>query len=331
MKVLVTGGSGFLGLAIVRKLVARGDEVASLSRHKSPHIERLGVRQFASEISDFNTVRAASAGMDAVIHTAAKAGVWGSYNEYYSANVLGTEAVIAACVSQNISTLVYTSSPSVVFDGKDQEGVDETTPFPEKYLASYPATKAIAERLVTGCNIPQLKTVALRPHLIWGPGDNQLVPRIVMMGRAGKLRLVGNGGKLVDAVYIDNAADAHIVALDRLYNHSLSHSINRKVYFITNHEPLPMKQIVTSILRSASIDVELKSVPEKPAFLVGVALEWAGRLTGKKSEPRLTRFTARQLATAHWYDNTAAIRDLHYKPSISMAEGFKKLALSFGI
>ncbi len=216
MNALVTGGGGFLGGAIVRRLTARGDRVCSLSRGRYPALDALGVEQMQGDVADAAAVDAAVAGRDIVFHVAAKAGVWGPYAEYHRANVVGTQNVLSACRKHGVRRLVYTSSPSVVFNGRDMEGVDESVPYPEHYEVAYPKTKAEAERLVLAANGADLATVALRPHLIWGPGDNHLTPRILERGRAGRLRRIGRANKRIDATYIDNAADAHILAADRL-------------------------------------------------------------------------------------------------------------------
>ena len=209
MNALVTGGGGFLGGAIVRRLVARGDHVRSLSRRRYPELDALDVEQIQGDVADLNSTQSAVQGSDVVFHVAAKAGVWGPYADYHRANVVGTQNVVAACRKHGVRRLVYTSSPSVVFDGRDLEGVDESMPYPKQYDAAYPQTKAEAERFVLAANGADLATVALRPHLIWGPGDNHLIPRILERGRAGRLRRVGRANKLIDSIYIDNAADAH--------------------------------------------------------------------------------------------------------------------------
>ena len=214
MKALVTGGGGFLGRAIVERLVARGDTVRSFSRGDYPELRQLGVQIVRGDIADREAVVAACHGCDVIFHVAAKAGIWGRFEDYHRANVVGTENVLAGCSAHGIARLVYTSSPSVVFHGADMEGVDESAPYPDAYHAHYPKTKAVAERRVLAANGPNLATVALRPHLIWGPRDNHLVPRIIR--RAGSLRRIGAEDKRVDCVYIDNAADAHVLAADRL-------------------------------------------------------------------------------------------------------------------
>ncbi|MEE8169900.1 MAG: NAD-dependent epimerase/dehydratase family protein, partial [Phycisphaerae bacterium] len=234
---LVTGGGGFLGRAIIGRLVARDVAVRSLSRGDYPELVALGVETVRGDVADPGVVAAACRGCDVVIHTAARAGVWGSRRDYEATNIRGTENVVAACLACGAPRLVYTSSPSVVFDGRDMEGVDERAPYPSKYHAHYPRTKAHAERTVLAANSDKLATVALRPHLIWGPRDNHLVPRIIARGRAGRLRRIGRENKLIDSVYIDNAAAAHLLAAERL---SPGSPIAGGAYFITNGEPMPI-------------------------------------------------------------------------------------------
>lgn len=323
MNVLVTGGSGFLGKAIVRRLLARGDTVRTYSRGDYPELQAEGVETLRGDVADAGPVADAVDGCDAVIHAAAKPGVWGAYDEYYRCDVVGTRNVIEACRRKGVTRLVYTSSPSVVFDGKDQEGWDESAPYPKRYLSHYPKTKAMAERAVLEANSQELCTVALRPHLIWGPDDNQLVPRVIARAKAGRLRLVGDEHALVDAVYIDNAAQAHVLAVDRLAPDA---ACAGNVYFVTNHEPWPMGKILNGILAAAGLPPVTKHVSPRLAYTAGALLELAYTVLRKKEEPFMTRFVARQLATAHWYDNTAAKRDLGYEPEVSMDEGMGRLA-----
>src|SRR5262249_28069445 len=184
--ILVTGGSGFVGAALCRKLVERGHLVRSLQRSESRTLPALGVECHRGDVADFETVRSAANGGEVMFHVAAKAGAWGPAGEYHRANVVGTENVLKVCREFGIGKLIYTSSPSVVYHGGDENGIDESTPYPSTYLADYPRTKAIAERMVLAANGPNLATVALRPHLIWGPGDNHLLPRMIERAKAGR-------------------------------------------------------------------------------------------------------------------------------------------------
>lgn len=325
MRVLVTGGGGFLGRAIVSRILTRGDTVRSLQRSPSPELESQGADCVRGDLADSECVIRAAEGCDVIYHVAAKAGVWGPYTDYFRANVTGTEHVLAACSKHGIPKLIYTSSPSVVYSGHDEAGIDESEPYPATYLSHYSQTKAIAERQVLAANGASLATVALRPHLIWGPGDNHLFPRLAQRAREGKLRRVGAGTNLVDTTYIDNAADAHLLAEARLAPGS---NVAGKAYFISNGEPVPLWQMIDKLLACADQPPVKKSISASAAYWIGGLLESIYKLTGRQDEPPMTRFVARQLSTSHWYDLTAARRDLGYQPQVTVAEGLRRLAAS---
>lgn len=326
MKILVTGGGGFLGGALSIKLIEQGYSVRSFSRGDYPELRKLGIDTKRGDITDTDAVIDTAKGCDVIFHAAAKAGVWGPYEEYYNTNVLGTENVLLACRKNNINRLVFTSTPSVVFHGTDQEGVNESEPYPEKYLAHYPETKAMAEKLVLDASSSDLATVSLRPHLIWGPKDPHLIPRIVERAKKGQLRLVGDGKNLVDSVYIDNAVLGHMLALKHLSTES---PINGKVYFITNGEPLPIADLINKILNSAGLQPVTSKVSPGVAYAAGAAMEFAYSLTKRKDEPRMTRFVARELSCIHWFDISAAKQDLGYNPKVSIDEGMSRLKAWF--
>lgn len=323
--ILVTGGSGFLGGAVVRRLVARGDTIRSFQRQDSPALRELGVDIVQADLADRDAVIKAAIGCDAVIHIAAKAGVWGTHADYFRANVLGTRNVLEACAANSIRRLVYTSTPSVIHAGGDVEGINESAPLATHFETAYPATKAEAERLIIAANGPELGTVALRPHLIWGPDDPQLTTRILARGKAGRLRLVGKGLKLIDSIYIDNAVDAHLLALDRIAPGAVCAG---KAYFITQGEPMPQRDLINGILRAGGLPPCDKSISPQAAYAIGFAMEIIWRLLNRQDEPLMTRFVAKQLATAHWYDISAAKRDLGYEAKISVAEGLQILGKS---
>ena len=325
MKVLVTGGGGFLGSAICRQLLARGDEVIAYQRSASEELEKLGIQIVQGSITDAELLNAALKGVDAVIHTAAKAGIWGVYDDYFGPNVTGTENVISACRNNGIHKLVFTSSPSVTHADGDIEGGDESLPYAEHYNSPYPATKALAEQMIMAANCPELHTVSLRPHLIWGPGDNHLLPKLLERAKSGKLKLPGPD-KLIDTIYIDNAAKAHLLALDRLQIDP--ETVGGKTYFVSNDEPLPQSQIIGGLLKAAGLEIDIQPISPHIALAAGTLLETGWKLFGLKSEPPITRWSAEHLSTAHWYDISAAKHDLGYIAEISIAEGLKILAAS---
>lgn len=325
MTILVTGGGGFLGGAVARLLAARGERVISFTRSAYPWLAEIGVEQKHGDLADAETVRQAVQGCDAVIHTAAKAGVWGRRSDFHSTNVQGTQNVIAACKEFAVSRLVYTSTPSVVHSGQDIEGGNESLPYSKHFEADYPETKTEAERAVRAANDTRLATVALRPHLIWGPGDPHLIPRFLARARAGRLRRIGSRDVTVDATYIDNAADAHVLALDRLQPGS---AIAGKSYFISNGEPIKLWEFLNRVLELAGLPPVTRSVPVRLARWIGWASESLHRVFRLSGEPAMTLFVASQLSTSHWFDISAARRDLGYEPRITTEEGLQRLARS---
>ena len=322
MKALVTGGGGFLGSAIVKALLRRGDVVKTIQRGDYPFLKELGTETYKGDLTEFNDINEAVKDCDVVFHVAAKAGVWGHYDDYYQANVVATKNVLEACRKNKVANLVYTSTPSVVFNGESEEGINETAPYAKTFFNAYQKTKAEAEKMVINENSESLKTVSLRPHLIWGPGDNHLVPRIINRAKAGRLKLVGKEDYKVDSCYIDNAAIAHILAADELMTNG---KCAGKSYFISNDEPLTMADLINKILAAASLPAINKRVPVKVAYIVGAILEIVYKTLNIKSEPIMTRFVARQLSTAHWFDLTNAKRDFGYKALISIDEGMQRL------
>ena len=327
MRVFLTGGGGFLGGAVARRLVDEGHSVRSYSRGRYPELEALGATHVRGDLADRAAVIAAAKGCDAIVHTAAKAGVWGDPDEYRRANLDGTRNVLAACRENRIPKLVYTSTPSVVHTGGDIEGGDESLPYTTEPHTPYVDTKTRAEREVLEAQSEHLSVVALRPHLIWGPGDPHLVPRIVERGKRGRIALPDGGAHLIDTVYVDNAADAHVAALTRLGPDA---ACAGKPYFISNGEPRSLRDMVVGILEAAGIEhPRVIPIPKRVALAAGALLERTFRLGRVKREPPFTRFSAQALSTAHWYDISAAKRDLDWEPAISIDEGLALLREHF--
>lgn len=320
MQALVTGGGGFLGRAIVERLLARGDRVRVLARGDYPDLRTAGVELVRADLRDRAAVIDACRGCEAIFHVAAMAGIWGDERTFRAINYDGTLNVLAGAMTHGAMRLIYTSSPSVVFDGRDLAGVNESVPYPLHYPAAYPKTKAMAERAVLEASNSSLSTVALRPHLIWGPRDNHLVPRI--LARARSLRRIGDADPLIDTTYVDNAAEAHLLAADRL---APAAACAGRTYFISNGEPRPLWDIVNRILAAGGLQPVTRRVPTWIATLAAVALEATHRALRIDREPRLTRFLVGELTKAHWFDLTAAQRDLGYTPRISLDEGFERL------
>lgn len=326
MYALVTGANGFLGRYIVEQLLARGDRVRALVRREEPELAAKGAEIVRGDIRDLASLKTAAEGVDAVFHVAAIAGIWGSKPKYWDVNVTGTANVLEACLQNKVPRLVYTSSPSVTFAGSDQQGVDESVPYPDKFLCYYPQTKAVAEELVLDANSSDLLTCSLRPHLIWGPRDQHLIPRLLDRARNGKLRYVGNRTNLIDAVYVENAATAHLQAADALQPGS---PVCGKAYFITNDEPVNCWNWIDELLALAGLPPVKKGISTRGAYVAGSVLEALWTLLRRTNEPRMTRFLALQLGTSHYFDISAAKRDFDYQPTISMAEGMRRLKASW--
>jgi nucleoside-diphosphate-sugar epimerase len=327
MHALVTGGGGFLGGYIVEALLARGDRVRSFGRGAYPQLERQGVAVVRGDIRDRAAVVGACQGIDCVFHTAAMPGIAMRRRAYDEANRLGTENVIAGCCTSGVSRLVYTSSPSVVFAGQDHCGINEATPYNfgwmEANAAYYSLTKARAEQAVLGANDTELRTCALRPHLIWGPGDTHLIPRLIARARSGRLRRIGDGTNLVDVTYVENVAEAHLLAADALDGEAASAA--GKAYFISQGEPVNCWHWIDEILALVSLPPVKKSMSLKTARRIGAVFDSVYRLLQINREPPMTRFLAAQLGTSHWFDISAARRDLGYQPRVTTAEGMQRL------
>jgi nucleoside-diphosphate-sugar epimerase len=325
VKILVTGGGGFLGTSVCRQLAKTGHRVVAFQRSPAEHLDDPAIRIVRGDISDGADVFRAARGCDAIVHTAGKAGVWGKPEDYQRINVLGTENVLGACRAEGIPWLVHTSSPSVVHSGGDIEGADESLPLARHFNAPYPASKAEAERMVLQENSAHLKTTALRPHLIWGPGDPHILPRLAHKARRGTLALPGPD-KIIDTIFVENAAQAHVMALEELQGQARNAG---NPYFVTNNEPLPQAEIITRLLKAIGIEVKIRAVPLSLANAVAGLCEAAWSVLPLKSEPPTTRFAIEQLATAHWFDTTAARTDFGYEPAISIARGLEILAKEY--
>lgn len=323
MLALVTGGGGFLGSYIAEQLLARGDRVRALVRRPAPRLEAAGAQMVRGDLTDASAVLQACAGVEVVFHAAAVAGIWGPWKRYYEANVVGTRNILHSCRKHGVKRLVFTSSPSVTFAGDDQKNVDESAPYPTRWLAYYPQTKALAEQEVLAANCPDMATCALRPHLIWGPRDQHLIPRLLDRAKSGRLRQVGGGKNILDAIYVENAAEAHLQAADALAPNS---PVAGKAYFLSNGEPVNCWDWINQILQLAGAPQVKRQVSLPLAYSAGCLLEGVWSLLGRQDEPPMTRFLALQLAKDHWFDISAARRDFGFQPRVSMAEGMERLA-----
>jgi len=327
MHALVTGGGGFLGQYIVEQLRDRGDTVTVFSRGAYPELGARGVQVVRGDLRDADAVTAACEGMDVVFHVAAKAGMWGAWDDFYGVNVVGTQNIIAGCLWHSVPKLVNTSSPSVIFDGTSQEGVDEDYPYPTQYESYYPQTKALAERAVSATHGPDLLTVSLRPHLIIGPRDNHLIPALLARARSGALPQVGAGTNRVDLTDVEDAAHAHLLAADALAPGSPVSGARGKgqVYFISQDEPVVLWPWIRELLAMLDIPAPTLQLSLPLARFAGGVLEKVHQLLRLNAEPRITRFIASELAQSHYYDISRAKRDFDYHPHCTMAQSREKL------
>lgn len=343
--VFITGASGFIGGKLAERLLEAGRPVRVLARRPLPELARLGATVILGDLHDTEALRMSCDGVGTVFHVAGRVGVWGPPADFFRVNVEGTRHVIAACHAAGVPRLVYTSSPSVVYNGRDLAGVNESAPLCTAAPCAYPTSKAAAEKLVTDANSSDLATIALRPHLVWGPGDKNVIPRVLALARAGRLKIIGSGKNKVDVTHITNVIDAHLAAEQALLKNvaglaepglcnvfgqpgSATPATNNpagRAYFITNGEPVVLWDWLNELLRGVGI-AELKThVPLPVAYAAGGVLEALWRTFPLKGEPPMTRFVAKEMATDHWFDITAARRDLNYNPRISLAAGTAEL------
>jgi len=321
-KVLVTGGGGFVGKAIVKMLTGKGVACTVVGRNSYPEIEAIGAECVVGDITDAGLMAAATKNADTVFHVAAMAGIWGSWKKYYNTNVLGTKNIIQSCRVNNVPRLIYTSTPSVVFNQKDIVSGDETLPYATDFLCNYAKTKVLAERLVLAANDESLHTCAIRPHLIWGPGDPHLIPRLIESGRKKKLKMVGSGNNRVDISYIDNVAYAHVLAA---HNLSTSRTAAGNSYFIGQDEPVVLWEWINSLFSRLGIPEVTSTVSYPTAYRIGGLLEFLHTIFRLKKEPAMTRFLAQQLSKSHYFSHKKAQNDLGYKPIVSTEDGMVSL------
>ena len=316
--VLVTGGTGFLGKALVKRLLSQGRNVRVLARKSNQELRNLGVHFFEGSLTDKIIVNEACKNCDTVFHVAAKVGVFGKYADFYETNVIGTQIIIEACKRAGVKKLIYTSTPSVVYNGENIANADESLPLTTHCPSPYPLTKAIAEKHVLSANCDALSCVALRPHLIWGVGDTQLIPRVIKRADSGRLKIIGSGTNKVDMVHVENVVDAHLLA-------EVSTKASGKAYFITNDEPVVLWDLINTLLVRLNKKPITQKIPLKLGLTLGSFAELIWALFGLKNEPPITRFIAAELAKDHWFNIHAAKTDLGYIPKISMKQGTDEL------
>ncbi|MDO9181581.1 MAG: NAD-dependent epimerase/dehydratase family protein [Bacteriovorax sp.] len=321
-KVLITGAGGFLGSYIARELLKKNYQVFSFSRTEYTFLKELGVTQRLGDLKNFEDVNNALVDIDAIIHTAGMVGIWGRYDDFYATNVIGTQNILKAAMNHGIKKLVYTSTPSVAFGRDSLCGVDESTPYPKNYLTHYAFTKSIAEKMILEANGPLISTVALRPHLIFGAGDKNLVPRVLMAQEKGRLKIIGDGNNLVDVIYVENAAIAHVMALEKLNE---THPIAGKAYFL-GQGPIKLWDFTNALLLKAKLPPVTKKISLRKAYYIGFLIESFFKLFRLyKIDPPMTRFVALQLGKSHYFSHHNIETDLGFIPAISIDEGIERL------
>jgi nucleoside-diphosphate-sugar epimerase len=315
VRVLVTGGTSLIGGAVAQRLAERGDAVTLFQRRPSGY----GLDERLGDITDAAAITAAAAGADAVVHLAAKVAVTGPWSAFEAANIEGTRNVIVAAGAGGVRRLVYVSSPSVAHGGASLVGAAATPADPAAARGHYARSKAVAEQMALEANGPGLSVVAIRPHLVWGPGDTQLVGRIVERARTGRLAVVGSGAALIDTTYLDNAADALVAALDR------APKLGGRAFVVSNGQPRPVRELLTRIVAAAGLPPPRLTVPAGAARAGGRLVEQWWERRGRDDDPPITSFLAEQLATAHWFDQRETRRALRWAPAVSLDEGFRRL------
>lgn len=324
-KAFITGGNGFVGKAIVEQLLAQNIECKVIGRGRYPQLEKMGVECVQGNICDTALVKNCLRDVDTVFHVAALAGIWGKWQDFYSTNVLGTRSIIEACKGR-VSSLVYTSTPSVVFNRKSLCGEDESLPYAQNFLCHYAKSKVMAEGELLAANSDELFTTAIRPHLVWGPGDPHLIPRLIESRQQNRLKKIGAGDNLVDISYVDNVAHAHLlVARD---HRNQKNSVG-KAYFISQGEPVNLWDWLNMVFERLDVEKVTKSVPLSVAYSLGALLEGYYKVSGKIGEPPMTRFVAEQLAKSHYFSIEQARKDIGYEPLVSTAEGLNRLVESY--
>ena len=322
MKALVTGGGGFLGSYIVRDLLQKNYEVVSLSRNTYSELTKKNVLQIQCDLSLAEEVKKLDlSSFDVIFHVASKAGVWGKYEDYYRSNFIATKNLVDQAKEQNVKYFIYTSTPSVVFGKDDICNGDEKMQYPEHFYTHYAYTKMLAEKYVIENNFNDFKTLAIRPHLIWGPGDPHLIPRLKQKAMNNKLKQVGDGENLVDIIYVENASLAHVQAFEAL----MKRNIGGRCYFIGQENAIKLWGFINQVLEKSNLNPVQSQVSEKLAFNLGYVFEKIFSFFGiQKPEPPMTRFVAMQLAKSHYFSHEAAKNDFDYKIKYTIEEGLER-------
>ncbi|OUR97174.1 hypothetical protein A9Q84_12675 [Halobacteriovorax marinus] len=323
MNILVTGAGGFLGLYIAEQLIAKGHKVFNFSRRDYRELAELGIETRIGDLNDPKSIENALNDIEVVFHVAGKVAMWGKWEDFYQTNTVGTKNLVDACKRSGISKFIYTSTPSVVFGIDDIIEGNEEIPYPKESLSMYAKSKMLAEKYVLENHTQNFLTCALRPHLIFGPRDKNIIPRLIEARRKGKLKVIGDGDNLVDVIYVENAAKAHIQAFEKL---SLDSNMSGEAYFIAQEKPVNLWDFINTVLeRNGERKIE-KSISVKKAYLIGTIIEFILRtLRVWNVHPPMSRFVALQLGKSHYFSHKKAEKDFAYHPDISTEEALDRI------
>lgn len=318
---MVTGGSGFIGSAIVSAYVEAGRPVRVVDRHPRATCESVDFE--ALDLTNFEGVELACRGVETVVHCASLVQTRNNArDEVWATNFGGTRNVIDACRRQEVVRLIYVSSASVVYDGSDIRAGDESLPYATSAPSAYVESKIAAEKAVLAfAEEGSTRACALRPHLVFGPGDNRLIPNL--LARRGRMREIGNRSFLSDFLYIDNFVDAVLAADARM---AKAPSISGEAFFITNGEPLAFFEFVERVLAAADQPSIVGRVPARVAYAAAAFVELYYLLSSREFIPEdgVSRFAVRYLTTHHYFSSRKAERMLNWSPRVSIEVGIER-------
>ncbi|WP_127715927.1 NAD-dependent epimerase/dehydratase family protein [Halobacteriovorax sp. HLS] len=326
MSILVTGAGGFLGKYIAKLLIEQGHHVVNFSRNSYPELEELGVENRTGDLQDLASIDNALEGITGIFHVAGKVAMWGKWEDFYNVNTVGTMNLIKCAKRRGISKFVYTSTPSVVFGKEEIHGENETLNYPKEYLSLYAKSKMMAEKYVLESNSENFYTCALRPHLIFGPGDQNIIPRLLDAAQKNKLKIVGDGENLVDIIYVENAAKAHVQAFDKLGSGS---KVCGQAYFIAQEKPVKLWSFINTILEKKAIAPVKKKISLRKAYFIGSVIEFILRsFRIWNVHPPMSRFVALQLSKSHYFSHGKALEHFDYSPEVSIEQAIDRTIAS---
>lgn len=320
MKILVTGGTGFLGKHLALRLLNLGHDVTVVGRNETIGKELLsvGINFLQIDLADEEKIISAICGQDYVFHCGALSSPWGKYEQFYQANVIGTQNVIKGCKRGSIQRLIHVSTPSLYFYYDERLDVKETDPLPKKFVNHYAKTKFLAEQEIDAFFQEGYPVITIRPRAIFGPGDNAIIPRLIRANQKGMIPLIDQGQHLMDLTYVDNVVDALLLCMT-----SPESTLGEK-YNITNGERVTFKEVIESLFAKLGQQVHWKQMAYKQAFTIASLLEAVSKTILFHKEPILTKYTVSVLSRSQTLNIEKAKRELQYEPRISVQEGINQ-------